>query len=90
MKYKYRWVRLPFEKYLKDKIIPLKTHKFLFAHLPTIDKGKYKAAVDLMNQAYTSLTGELEETLKGRSELLNIRDEMLGVVQQTRYLLTLG
>lgn len=45
MKYKYRWVRLPFEKYLKDKIIPLKTHKFLFAHLPTIDKGKYKGYI---------------------------------------------
>jgi len=56
----------------------------------TLVDHKNKAAVDLMNQAYTFLTGELEETLKGRSELLNIRDEMLGVVQQTRYLLTLG
>lgn len=56
----------------------------------TLVDHKNKAAVDLMNQAYTFLTGELEETLKGRSELLNIRDEILGVVQQTRYLLTLG
>lgn len=42
MKYKYRWVRLPFEKYLKDKIIPLKANKILFKDMPTIDKGKYK------------------------------------------------
>lgn len=51
---------------------------------------KNKSATDLLNQAYTFMTGELEETLKGRSELLNIRDEMLAVVQKTRYLLTLG
>lgn len=56
----------------------------------TLVDHKNKAALDLMDQAYTFMTGELEETLKGRSELLNIRDEMLGVIQQTRYLLTLG
>lgn len=42
MKYKYKWVRLPFEKYLKDKVIPLKANRVLFKHLPTIEKGKYK------------------------------------------------
>lgn len=56
----------------------------------TLVDYKNKAASDLLNQAYTFLTGELEESLKGRSELLNIRDEMLAVVQHTRYLLTLG
>jgi hypothetical protein len=56
----------------------------------TLVDYKNKAATDLLDQAYTFLTGELEETLKGRSELLNIRDEMLAVVQHTRYLLTLG
>jgi hypothetical protein len=49
-----------------------------------------KAALDLMDQAYTFMTGELNETLSGRTELLNIRDEMLAVVQRTRYLLKLG
>jgi hypothetical protein len=56
----------------------------------TLVDHKNKAATDLMNQAYTFMTGELDEMLKGRTELLNIRDEMLSVIQQTRYLLTLG
>ena len=51
---------------------------------------KNKASADLMDQAYTFLTGELDQKISGRTELQNIRDEMLGVVQQTRYLLTLG
>ena len=49
-----------------------------------------KAASDLMDQAYTFMTGELENYISGRTELLNMRDEMLAVVQKTRYLLTLG
>lgn len=49
-----------------------------------------KSAKELMDQAYTFMTGELDNALSGKSELLNIRDEMLGVIQQTRYLLTLS
>jgi hypothetical protein len=56
----------------------------------TLVDHKNKAAKDLMDQAYTFLTGELDQQLSGRTELLNIRDEMLAVVQRTRYLLTLG
>jgi hypothetical protein len=51
---------------------------------------KNKASADLMDQAYTFLTGQLQEHISGRTELENIRDEMLAVVQKTRYLLTLG
>ena len=42
MKYKYKWVRIPFQKYIKNKIIPLKADKFLFKDIPTIHKGKFK------------------------------------------------
>jgi hypothetical protein len=55
----------------------------------TLVDYKTESAEDLMNQAYTFLTGELDQALSGRTELLNIRDEMLAVVQQTRYLLKL-
>lgn len=51
---------------------------------------KPKSAMELMNQAETFLRGEVEDSLSGKSELLNIRDEMLGVIQQTRYLLSLA
>jgi len=49
-----------------------------------------KSAKELMDQAYTFMTGELDTALSGKTELLNIRDELLSVVQQTRYLLTLS
>jgi hypothetical protein len=56
----------------------------------TMTDYRNRAATELLDQAYTFLTGELEIQLSGRSELLNLRDEMLAVVQRTRYLLTLG
>jgi hypothetical protein len=42
MKYKYRWVKIPLIKFIKEKIIPLKANKVLFNHIPVIKKGKYK------------------------------------------------
>lgn len=51
---------------------------------------KPKSAVELMDQAETFFRGELDKALSGKTELLNIRDEMLGVVQHTKYLLTLS
>jgi len=56
----------------------------------TLVDYKNRAATELLDQAYTFFTGEMENYISGRSELLNIRDEMLAVVQKTRYLLTLG
>ena len=49
------------------------------------------APMDLMNQIVAYLTDELPTMLDAKkdSDLLNIRDEMLGNVNQTKYLLTL-
>jgi hypothetical protein len=46
--------------------------------------------MELMNQAETFMRGELEKAISGKSELLNIRDEMLAVIQHTKYLLSLA
>jgi DNA-binding ferritin-like protein len=43
----------------------------------------------LLNQASAFLSGELAEAVKDNTDLSNIRDEMLGLVNQTKYLLTL-
>lgn len=49
------------------------------------------APMDLMNQMVAYLTNELPTMLDAKrdSDLLNIRDEILGSVNQTKYLLTL-
>jgi len=48
MKYKYKWVRVPFQKHLKDKVIPLKANKVLFTEIPPIiDKGKFKGYIGI-------------------------------------------
>lgn len=56
----------------------------------TLVDHKNKASTDLMNQAIAFLTEELDGYVSGKSDLLNIRDEMLAVIKQTKYLLTLG
>lgn len=43
----------------------------------------------LLNQAASFLTGELGGAVEGNTDLSNIRDEMLGLINQTKYLLTL-
>ena len=43
----------------------------------------------LLNQASAFLSGELAKAVEGNTDLSNIRDEMLGIVNQTKYLLTL-
>lgn len=49
------------------------------------------APMDLMNQMIAYLTNELPTMLDAKkdTDLLNIRDEMLGNANQTKYLLTL-
>lgn len=49
------------------------------------------APMDLMNQIVAYLTNELPTMLDAKkdSDLLNIRDEMLGSANKTKYLLTL-
>jgi hypothetical protein len=42
MTYKYKWVYTRCIKKIKNKLIPLKGDKFLFNHIPVIEKGKYK------------------------------------------------
>jgi hypothetical protein len=42
MTYKYKWIRTPFLKKFKNKVIPLKADKTLFTYVPVIEKGKYK------------------------------------------------
>ena len=43
----------------------------------------------LLNQAVSFLTGDMNQEINDNSDLSNIRDEMLGIVNQTKYLLTL-
>jgi len=43
----------------------------------------------LLDQAVHFLSVELETQLSGNTDLSNIRDEMLGLINQTKYLLTL-
>lgn len=47
------------------------------------------SAEKLLDQAVLFLTGELNNTIIHNTDLLNIRDEMLGLVHHTKYLLTL-
>lgn len=47
------------------------------------------SANKLLDQATQFFTQELNEAINGNSDLYNIRDEMLAVVNQTKYLLTL-
>lgn len=60
-----------------------------------LELNPYKpgAADRLLDQAVEFLTGELDVALrspiKPNTDLLNIRDEMLGVINHTKYLLTL-
>lgn len=57
----------------------------------TLQNYNALAPMDLMNQMVAYLTIELPTMLdpKKDSDLLNIRDEILGSVNQTKYLLTL-
>jgi hypothetical protein len=43
----------------------------------------------LLNQAAEFFKGEMAGAVEGNTDLSNIRDEMLGLVNQTKYLLTL-
>jgi hypothetical protein len=44
MNYEYKWVHMHYIKN-KKKIIPLKSHTFLFSDIPKIKKGKYKGCL---------------------------------------------
>ena len=46
--------------------------------------------INVLNSFEEYLKNEVESELQGESALLNIRDEMLASVQQTKYLLTLS
>ena len=46
--------------------------------------------INVLNSFEDYLKTEVETELRGESALLNIRDEMLASVQQTKYLLTLS
>lgn len=46
--------------------------------------------INVLNSFEDYLKTEVETELQGESALLNIRDEMLASVQQTKYLLTLS
>jgi hypothetical protein len=56
-----------------------------------LDLRPYKAgsASTLLDQAVDFLTGELDSAVRNNTDLSNIRDEMLGVINHTKYLLTL-
>jgi len=43
----------------------------------------------LLNQAVEFFTNDMNQMVTGNTDLANIRDEMLGIVNQTKYLLTL-
>ena len=47
------------------------------------------SAMKLLDQATHFLSVELESQLSGNTDLSNIRDEMLSLINQTKYLLTL-
>lgn len=47
------------------------------------------SVMKLLDQAVHFLTIELQSQLSGNTDLSNIRDEMLGLINQTKYLLTL-
>ena len=47
------------------------------------------SAMKLLDQATHFLSVELENQLSGNTDLSNIRDEMLALINQTKYLLTL-
>lgn len=57
----------------------------------TLQNYSALAPMDLMNQMIAYLTNELPTMLDAKkdTDLLNIRDEMLGSANQTKYLLTL-
>jgi DNA-binding ferritin-like protein len=55
--------------------------------IQNISKNKY---VKLLKQAQDYLRGDLEKVIAKNSELLNIRDEMLGVLDQALYFATLN
>jgi hypothetical protein len=58
---------------------------------PKLVLNPYKpgAPVLLLDQATQFLTGELNSAINGNTDLGNIRDEMLSLINQTKYLLTL-
>jgi len=58
---------------------------------PKLALSAYKpgSAIVLLDQATQFLTGELNSAVSGNTDLSNIRDEMLSIINQTKYLLTL-
>ena len=58
---------------------------------PKLSLNAYKpgSAIVLLDQATQFLTGELNSAISGNTDLGNIRDEMLSLINQTKYLLTL-
>lgn len=65
------------------------TFKIKGACTVTLSDYKINSPKELMDFAYTFMSGELDNYVSGRTELENIRDEMLAIVQTTRYLLKL-
>ena len=55
----------------------------------TISEYSLGSPEKLLNQAEEFFTKGLEEAVQSNTDLGNIRDEMLGVVNHTKYLLTL-
>lgn len=49
-----------------------------------------KASTELMNDGIQFVTTELESVIEGDTDLQNIRDEMLALMNHTKYLLTLS
>jgi len=43
----------------------------------------------LLDQAVQFFTGDMDQMVSGNTDLANIRDEMLGTINHTKYLLTL-
>lgn len=57
------------------------------ASIISYNASNVNEAIDSFEAFLIGLTGELDPV---DTDLLNIRDDMLGVVRQTKYLLTLG
>jgi len=55
--------------------------------IQNMSKSKY---IKLLKQAQDYLRGDLEKIISKNTELLNIRDEMLGEIDQALYLSTLS
>jgi hypothetical protein len=56
-----------------------------------LELNPYKpgSAERLLDQAVQFFTTELDSKVRGNTDLANLRDELLGVINHTKYLLTL-